>query len=646
MDLNVFDMLLEPVFALNDQGAVIYLNPSANHLLGVSNKKTFDAKHFSDLIAFEKEIPELKELHKLSAPVSYRELKFTTQNKRNGMAQIALTPYKEGGKTQWILYFRDVTLEQNLHEKFKLELKQKEIYTEVIEQAHQDLAHYSENLENMVDQRTAELQKVNKTMHALLDSLDQGFFIFDSKGICSNIYSKSCVALLGTNPDGYSFVDIVRLDRSEHDAVQSWIKSLFSAPKDFRELSALGPKKIQNTKDQLFSLSYYPMYDGPQRLENVAVVVTDNTELDKAEMEAERERAYSLMVINVVRRKREIIKFIFDTQKLITELETSIVNHYKFNIQLALRSLHTIKGGATTFAIYDLAVSCHLTEKFLVNIQSEGLAKDSLQILQTHFSKIKYEFQAFLKGNQVLLGNEVIHGKRTIEIPMETLSDFLSGLKTDQRMIEKVTLFEKNIFYVPIKQFFEGFEETTQALANKLGKKLHPIIIEGGDTLIHREQYSEVFSTLIHQLNNIVDHGIEDPVLRRFHHKEEYGQITIKTSVQPTTLWPNGHALVIEISDNGKGLDAKKIREQVEKKGILTEHLSDEEVLQYIFKSDITTTNNLTQISGRGIGMEAIMFAVMDLKGQVRITSSPMKGSTLTLTLPYSVEPIQISAAS
>jgi two-component system chemotaxis sensor kinase CheA len=644
IDYNIFDMLLEPLFVLTSDGAVVYLNSAASQMIDLSARRALNAKHFLDLLSLSADFPELRQLAKHTDPIPYRELDFTALSGKEGRVQIALIPQKMGDTTHWVMYFRDVTLENNLHQKYKAELEQREIYTQQLEQAHKELAQYSENLEKMVDDRTKELQKLNTTMRALLDSLDQGFFIFDKTGKCLPVYSKSCESLLGIVPTDTLFWDTIKADKAEFTKIYKWVTSLFSQSLPFKDLAPLGPEKVFRTDSKSLSLNYFPIFDLSGGLDSVVVVVTDKTDLEKAEREAERERSYSRMVINVVRRKREIIRFIFDVQKLLTELNSAISSHYKFQMQTALRCLHTIKGGASTFAIYDLAHTCHETEQLLLAIQTDGLAKDTLTVLQEHFNKIRYEFQSFLKNNEILLGNEVIHGKRSVEVPLETLTKFVNVLKQEEHLNDKVTRFERDIFYVPIKQFLDGFEETTQALALKLGKKLKPMLIEGGDILIHREHYSELFTTLIHQLNNIVDHGIENPILRRFHHKEELGQIMIRVKVENDPGNFKRSLLVLQIVDDGQGIDVKKIRERLLSKGIIPDHLSDDEILQYIFKGNLSTRDQVTEISGRGIGMEAIMHTAVDLGGFAKIESVPLKGSKLTIWVPYSIEEIQLVA--
>lgn len=644
MDYGIFDMLLEPVFVLNTKGAVIYLNSTASQMINLSDRKAQRAKHFLDIVSFNHPFPELAQLETLSDPIPYRELDFTSVGDKTGRVQIGLLPKSNGQEVVWIMFFRDVTLEHNLHQKYKDELQQKQIYTEKLEQAHQELSRYSENLEKMVADRTKELQKLNTTMRALLDSLDQGFFIFDKIGKCLPVYSKSCEALLGKAPSELMFWEAIRADDSEFPKIEKWITNLFAQTLPFKDLVPLGPEKVYHSEDRSISLNYYPIFDSSSNLDGTVVVVTDKTDLEMAEKAAERERAYSRMVINVVRRKKEIIRFIFDVQKLLAELNSAISSHYKFQMQTALRCLHTIKGGAATFAIYDLAQVCHDTEQLLVGIQRDGLAKDSLSILQDHYNRVRYEFQTFLKSNEILLGNEVTHGKRSVEIPLETLSDFLRTLRQENHLGEKIKKFEKDIFYVPIRQFLEGFEETTQALAMKLGKKLKPLIIEGGEILIHREHYSELFTTLVHQFNNVVDHGIENPVLRRFHHKEELGQITLRVSLENADSVLTGSTLVLQIIDDGQGLDPRKIRERLANRGVSTDHLNDDEVLQYIFKGNLSSRDQVTQISGRGIGMEAIMHTVQDLGGSARIESVALKGTTLTIKVPYTTEQFQLAS--
>lgn len=658
MEFNFFDLLLESTFVLDHRGTVIYLNPEAERIFGISKSEALCEKYFLDLIHFDDDLNELIKSEKRKETIPYKESHFTTSCGKKGRVQVALQPYttfdsenkskdpdslKPTAKNQfWIVYLKNTQPEIKSYQKYKIELQEQVHSTGNLPKTHEELERYSKTLEHKVKVKTAEFENLNATMRALLDSLDQGFFIFDKHGKCLSVHSRSCENLLDLSPANLPFWDAIKADINNAVKIQKWIESLFSETLPFKDLVSLGPDHVFNAYNRSLFLNYFPINDANSKLESVVVVVTDKTELEVAEKAAERERAYSHMVINVVRRKKEITHYIFDVQKLLSELNEVLSDHYKFQLQTALRCLHTIKGGATTFAIYDLAQSCHDTEQLLLEVQSEGLSKNNLYILQSHFNKVRYEFQTFLKSNEVLLGNEVIHGKRSVEIPLETITNFLNNLRTETKLNELVLSFEKDIFYVPIIQFLEGFEETIQALAMKLGKKIKPLVVEGGNTLIHREHYSELFTTLIHQLTNIVDHGIESPVLRRFHHKEEFGVITIKVHVEKTDLNYNESALVIRILDDGQGLDPIKIRERLRTKGIATNLLSDNEVLQFIFKGDLSNREHSTLTSGNGLGMEAIMHTVKDLGGTAKIESALLKGTTLVIKVPYITEQFKL----
>lgn len=642
MAFSFFELLLDPTLVLNLQGTVVYLNPSAEKVFDITKRKALASKNFLELAQFSNPFKELKNLANLNEAVNYKECHLTTLTGNKKHVQIAFQPYSNNEERFWIVYCRDHSLEDHLHQKYQVQLEEKDLLAKKLAKAHEELGKYSETLEEKVKARALELENVNSTMRALLDSLDQGFLIFDQSGKCLSVHSKSCEKLLNLNPTELTFWDAIQADENDAAKVEKWINSLFSQTLPFKDLIALGPERVFNSYNRALLLNYYPIFDGHSKLISVVAVVTDKTDLELAEKAAERERAYSHMVINVVRRKKEITRYIFDVQKLLSELHDVIADHYKFQMQTALRCLHTIKGGATTFAIYDLAQACHDTEQLLLEVQKEGLSKGNLYILQTNFNRVRYEFQTFLKSNEVLLGNEVIHGKRSVEVPLETITNFLNSLRTEAKLNERVLSFEKDIFYVPIIQFIEGFEETVQALAMKLGKKIKPLIVEGGDTPIHREHYSELFTTLIHQLTNIVDHGIESPVLRRFHHKEEFGVINIKVAVETNETSINNSSLVIKIIDDGQGVDPIKLRERLRLKGIATNLLTDSEVLQFIFKGDLSNKDHATQISGHGIGMEAIMHTVTDLGGSVKIESVILKGTTLIIKVPYITEQFKL----
>jgi two-component system chemotaxis sensor kinase CheA len=643
-DFTLFDSLLEAVFVLDEKSEIIYCNPVSAILIDISQRKILKTKSLNTLIQFHPDTNGFDHLTEITESTPYIESNFTTMNGKLGRVQYSVQPIKYNETKVWIVFFKDVTLEATLQEKYKQESLQKENYIRELEITHRELEKYSKNLKKLVEERTAELTSVNSMMRSLLDSLEQGFFMFDRNGDCLPVFSNSCLKLLECNPAGKKVWEVLKIPPNKIANFERWVLTIFDNMLPFEDLAFLGPQTIPHSDDMHINLRYVPLRISSQEtLDGIVVMATDNTLIDEAKESAEKERNYAMMIINILKRRKEMTQFVFDTQKLIEELRNTLNDQYCFNIQAVFRCLHTIKGGALSFSIHDLSTACHQAEQILQQISEDGLAKESLFHLNEQFSNLRYQFQNFLKSNETFLGTSIIHGIRTMEIPVLTLTNFIRKLSNVPKIREDVLNFEKEIFYVPVRQFLEGYNDAVQSLSQQLGKKIKPLRIEGGDINVHREFYSELFTTLIHQFNNSVDHGIEDPVLRKFHHKDESGEIQVTVSVQPID---NNEFLIIRIADDGQGIDPDRIRQKLTSLGIDTSKENNEEVIQHVFSSQFTTKDTVTLVSGRGVGMDAISYAARSLGGSAYIKSEPGQGTELWIHVPYARELVKLSQVS
>lgn len=642
-NLNIFDTLLEPLFAFNANNEIIYCNNVAANFLETTERKILKIKQFHELIKTEKVIPEIMQLDSIKDSTSYKEYSFLTLTGKPRQVLYSFQLILLNNEKIWIMYFRDQTLEQTLHEKYHNEYQEKENYVRKLEVAHRELEKHSHNLKKLVDERTGELGHLNSMMGALLDSLEPAFFMFDVKGICLPVYSKSCIKIIEKEPSGQFVWDILKIENEKIIGFKNWIETIFNNPITFDKLSLSGPNIFPSNDDLHIELRYFPLINEvTQKLDAIVVMATDNTQIDIAKEIAEKERNYAMMMVNILKRRKEMIQFVFDTQRIIDELRKTLNDQFSFNLQVVFRCFHTIKGGASSFSIHDLTKACHEAEHLLLDISHEGLSKESLTHLNEHFSNIRYQFQNFLKSNEIFLGSSIIHGIRTIEIPVQTLTLFLRKIHRFPEAREYLQKFEREIFYVPIKQFFEGYNDAIQSLAQRLGKKVKPLMIDGGDIPVHREIYAEMFATFIHQFNNIIDHGIEEPNLRRFHHKDEQGEIRISVNIQPMD---DKEFLIIRIKDDGQGIDSDKIRKKFASNGVDLSHENDEEVIQHVFDSQFTTKNAVTLVSGRGIGMDAILYSAYAIGGTAFVRTELQKGTELWIRVPYAKESIKLGAA-
>ncbi|MCE1204736.1 MAG: chemotaxis protein CheA [Holophagaceae bacterium] len=186
---------------------------------------------------------------------------------------------------------------------------------------------------------------------------------------------------------------------------------------------------------------------------------------------------------------------------------------------------------------------------------------------------------------------------------------------------------------VPVKTIFSKFPRMLRDLAKASGKKIDLQMV-GEDTEIDKSIIEELGDPMIHLIRNSADHGIEAPEARVKSGKSETGTVILRARHE-------GDSVVVEIEDDGKGIDPKVIRAKAVEKGLMTqdraEAMPDEEVIELIFAPGFSTAAKVTDISGRGVGMDVVRSNVRKLNGRVGVRSTVGKGSVFTIKLPLTL---------
>ena len=184
---------------------------------------------------------------------------------------------------------------------------------------------------------------------------------------------------------------------------------------------------------------------------------------------------------------------------------------------------------------------------------------------------------------------------------------------------------------VPIKQTFQRMSRLVRDLSRKVGKSIG-IVMEGEDTDIDKNMVDEIYNPLVHMVRNAVDHGIESREERIKSGKPEKGLIQLKA-------YHRGGSIVIEISDDGKGLDKDKILKKAIENGVInsSQGLSDQEIYKLIFHPGLSTAKEVTDVSGRGVGMDVVKQAVEKLSGKIEINSVYGKGTSIMTFFPLTM---------
>ncbi len=220
----------------------------------------------------------------------------------------------------------------------------------------------------------------------------------------------------------------------------------------------------------------------------------------------------------------------------------------------------------------------------------------------------------------------------------------LEGLNVDSdiyqdiiQQLDRVTMelhhVVMQIRMVPIGGIFNRFPRMVRDLSRDLDKKVD-LKIEGADTELDRSIIDELADPLVHILRNAVDHGIEKPEVREEKGKNPTGKILLKA-------YQKGSEILIEVEDDGAGLDPDKLAQKAVEKGLTTaeevENMDAREKLNFIFHPGFSTTEKVNDVSGRGVGMDVVKSVVESLDGKVRIDSEKDVGTRFTISLPLTL---------
>lgn len=219
-------------------------------------------------------------------------------------------------------------------------------------------------------------------------------------------------------------------------------------------------------------------------------------------------------------------------------------------------------------------------------------------------------------------------------MPAEAL---VQGLLANQialdRLVGSLHRAVMRVRLVPLTTLFRRFPRLVREIGEKLGKELS-LVVRGDAIEVDKSVVDGLFDPLLHLLRNAADHGVETAEARRRGGKPPRGTITL-------TAARVGDQVVIEIADDGKGIDPAALRRAARERGLLADEaidaLSDQEASELIFLAGFSTAAAITDISGRGVGMDSVRAAIVKMGGRVALTSALGTGTTIRLSLPVSV---------
>ncbi len=262
------------------------------------------------------------------------------------------------------------------------------------------------------------------------------------------------------------------------------------------------------------------------------------------------------------------------------------------------------------------------------SVHKSGKSAESIESSSIRVDVAKVDQLINLVGEIVITQSMMNLLGKSIEGSLgEKYQSIAAELERNTREIQEAVM---SIRMLPISFVFNRFPRVVRDLSHKLGKSID-LIIEGGETELDKGLTEKLVDPLTHLVRNSIDHGIESSDLRIARGKNPTGKVTLKANQQ-------GGNIIISITDDGGGLNRQKILEKAQEKNIpVSDNPSDADVWQLIFAPGFSTAEQVTDVSGRGVGMDVVKRNVQALGGRIDIESQEGLGASFTIRLPLTL---------
>jgi two-component system, chemotaxis family, sensor kinase CheA len=458
-------------------------------------------------------------------------------------------------------------------------------------------------LEKIVQSRTDALSDRNRDMRLVLDNVGQGFLTVDPGGLVSAERSAIAASWVGGYVPGKKIWEhLAALDPGGAD----WFRVAWEAIGDDvlpLEMSIDQLPKRWASGQTTFALEYRPLVvEG--KLTQVLVVMSDVTaQVEREQLEIEQ-RDFVRVFQCLRKDKKGLLEFFSEADDLVSKILSE-----DLPVAELRRLLHTLKGNSGLFGLSALAAFCHDLEGDL--LETDGALTGSQR---EQLGRLWGALASSLRG---LLG-----GDRTdrVEVDQAEYAAVLDALDGNGAR-EEIALRIKGWQFETAETRLTRLAEQARAIGSRLGKGHLNVVLEPNDVQLFPGAWSAFWSAFAHAIRNAVDHGIESPEERLAAGKPAQGQIRLTTRL-------HGDELVVEIADDGRGIAWDLVRERAAAAGLPSE--TREDLVEALFRDGLTTKGEVSEFSGRGVGMGAVRAICRKMGGTVQVTSTPGQGTCLS----------------
>ena len=467
-------------------------------------------------------------------------------------------------------------------------------------------------LEKIVLQRTNQLDERNRDMRLVLDNVAQGLMTISTSGEISSEHSTVLTNWFGEIDSESNLVELFE----RHDATASmWLDMGLEAVRDGFMPLELCIDQLPNTlriDRRVLRIDYSPIFHGAM-ISRLLVTFTDCTiELEQKKLEQEQKELVAL--INKAHEDRvAFLGFMREARNIVHELGSVELHQAELDIK---RHIHTLKGNAGFFGLQTLAELCHELESCLDRLELQR-ADDILEQLLMRWSKIDSMLHDFVDSQA-----------SSVKLDHVKLNVFLEALErgtSRSSLIKQV----KSWRYESLEARLMSLGQQARKIAIDIDKPAVNIVIDSEEIYLSPERWSGFWNAFTHMLRNAVDHGIESPEEREALGKNPVGKLSFMSFCIEERF-------VLEFADDGHGIDWERLRKKSEACGYEVGDCEKDRI-KLLFLEGVSTREEVTPISGRGVGMAAVYEECKQLGGELYVDSAPNLGTSFRFVFPEDV---------
>lgn len=473
-----------------------------------------------------------------------------------------------------------------------------------LSKATDELLAVNETLEQRVRQRTDALASKNAELRLVLDNVDQGLIIIDLHGRMALERSSAVERWFGPAA-AVPLFEYLGSDRRFAELLDLGLESLRDdiMPRDV--CLAQFPDALR-IGDRHFHCRYLPIEDG-EKWDSLLLVIDDVTEQLKRTREEAEQRELVAACTTLMRDRAGFLRFFDEVERMLAELARDDIE-----AERGKQLLHTLKGNAGTLGLRVVADLCHVAESELERAGAPGAA--SIHALRAHWAAIAGELRTLAPAGLA----------KTLELSDIELGRLRERARAGASALQIVQDLEF-LRWEPVSRTLGRLGQQARALALRLGKGELDVQIEADGSRLDPERWGPLWSALVHVVRNAVDHGLEPPRERQAIGKPERGRMRLSGQ-----RIAEGYRL--ELSDDGRGVDWTRVQSLCLARG--RPAASRDDLVNALLSTGFSTRNEVTETSGRGVGLAAVAQAVRELSGAVSIESDAGKGTRWLFTFP------------